>query len=77
MKSQFDVIIIDTPPVMLVTDAMLVCRYSDQAVMVVEYNRHSIEAIRRLNLFTKGVGEQVRQSLSLINTFLVKWMDML
>jgi tyrosine-protein kinase Etk/Wzc len=75
MKTQFDVIIVDTPPVMLVTDAMLVCRHSDQAVMVVEYNRHSIEAIREgLNLFTKGVGERVHKSI-VINKYVHSKMD--
>ena len=70
-------IIVDTPPVMLVTDAMLVCRHSDQAVMVVEYNRHSIEAIREgLNLFTKGVVNVFINRLLLISMFIVKWMDM-
>lgn len=64
LKSQYDVVIVDTPPVMLVTDAMYACRYSDQAIMVVEYDRHSIDAIREaLELFTKGAPETLHQSI--------------
>ncbi len=45
-KQQYDLIIIDTPPIMLVTDAALACRVAAQVVMVIEYNKHSIEAIQ-------------------------------
>ncbi len=45
-KKQYDLIIIDTPPIMLVTDAALACRVAAQIVMVIEYNKHSIEAIQ-------------------------------
>lgn len=63
LRSQYDVIIVDTPPVMLVTDAMYACRYADQAIMVVEYDRHSIDAIREgLELFTKGAPESLSKS---------------
>lgn len=45
-KQQYDLIIVDTPPIMLVTDAALACRVASQIVMVIEYNKHSIEAIQ-------------------------------
>ena len=45
-KSEYDLIIVDTPPIMLVTDAALACRVAAQIVMVIEYNKHSIEAIK-------------------------------
>ncbi|MCQ2109207.1 MAG: polysaccharide biosynthesis tyrosine autokinase [Fibrobacter sp.] len=45
-KTQYDLIIVDTPPIMLVTDAALACRVAGQIVMVIEYNKHSIEAIQ-------------------------------
>lgn len=45
-KQQYDLIIVDTPPIMLVTDAALACRVAAQIVMVIEYNKHSIEAIQ-------------------------------
>ena len=41
-----DLIIIDTPPIMLVTDATLACRFASQIVMVIEYNKHDINAIK-------------------------------
>lgn len=46
LQKQYDLIIIDTPPIMLVTDAALACRFASQIVMVIEYNRHSIDAIK-------------------------------
>lgn len=46
LKSKYDLIIIDTPPIMLVTDAALACRVAAQIVMVIEYNKHSIDAIK-------------------------------
>ena len=46
LKGKYDLIIIDTPPIMLVTDAALACRVAAQIVMVIEYNKHSIEAIQ-------------------------------
>ena len=45
-KREYDLIIVDTPPIMLVTDAALACRVAAQIVMVIEYNKHSIEAIQ-------------------------------
>jgi tyrosine-protein kinase Etk/Wzc len=45
-KKEYDLIIVDTPPIMLVTDAALACRVAAQIVMVIEYNKHSIEAIQ-------------------------------
>jgi len=46
LEKGYDLIIVDTPPIMLVTDAALACREASQLVMVIEYNRHSIEAIK-------------------------------
>lgn len=46
LEKKYDLIIVDTPPIMLVTDAALACRVTSQIVMVIEYNRHSIEAIK-------------------------------
>ena len=45
-KKDYDLIIVDTPPIMLVTDAALACRDAAQVVMVIEYNKHSIDAIK-------------------------------
>ena len=46
LEKQYDLIIVDTPPIMLVTDAALACRSASQIVMVIEYNKHSIDAIQ-------------------------------
>ena len=55
LEKRYDLIIIDTPPIMLVTDASLACRLASQLVMVVEYNKHSIDAIQDgMKLLLKG-----------------------
>ena len=46
LEKEYDLIIVDTPPIMLVTDAALACRSASQIVMVIEYNKHSIDAIK-------------------------------
>ena len=46
LEKAYDLIIVDTPPIMLVTDAALACRVASQIVMVIEYNKHSIDAIK-------------------------------
>lgn len=45
-RSQFDVIILDTPPVSLVADTELVLPHSDFALCVIHYGRHSMDQIR-------------------------------
>ena len=46
LEKTYDLIIVDTPPIMLVTDAALACRVVSQIVMVIEYNKHSLDAIK-------------------------------
>jgi tyrosine-protein kinase Etk/Wzc len=46
LEKIYDLIIVDTPPIMLVTDAALACRVVSQIVMVIEYNKHSLDAIK-------------------------------
>ncbi len=55
LEKQYDLIIVDTPPIMLVTDAALACRQASQIVMVIEYNKHGIDAIQDgMNQLLKG-----------------------
>jgi capsular exopolysaccharide synthesis family protein len=46
VKSQFDLVIIDTPPLLLVTDAQWVARLADFRLIVLRYGAHDIDAIR-------------------------------
>jgi len=39
LKQNFDVIIVDTPPVGVIVDALEVAKYCDGALIVVSYNR--------------------------------------
>lgn len=58
LREMYDLVIFDTPPIMFVTDAMLVGRYMDHGIMVVEYGKHTMESLKDgMNLFMKGAGE--------------------
>lgn len=58
LRSLYDLIVIDTPPIMFVTDAMLIARYMDHGIMVVEYGKHKMEAIKEgMTMFIKGAGD--------------------
>ncbi|MFA6341895.1 MAG: polysaccharide biosynthesis tyrosine autokinase [Fibrobacteraceae bacterium] len=46
VRENYDLIVIDTPPILLVTDAQLVCKYADFALMIVRYGAHNMEAIK-------------------------------
>ncbi|MFA6622819.1 MAG: polysaccharide biosynthesis tyrosine autokinase [Fibrobacteraceae bacterium] len=46
VKSQFDLVIIDTPPLLLVTDPQWVARLADFRLIVLRYGAHDIDAIR-------------------------------
>jgi tyrosine-protein kinase Etk/Wzc len=45
-RQKFDMVIVDTPPLNLVTDAELICPLVDYSLFVLHYGRHSIEEIR-------------------------------
>ena len=45
-RERFDMIIVDTPPLNLVTDAELVCPLVDYSLFVLHYGRHSMEEIK-------------------------------
>lgn len=46
IKSEFDVIIVDTPPVSLSLNAVPVCRVANEMLLVIEYDRDSLDSIR-------------------------------
>ena len=48
-KKHFDVIILDTPPVALVTDAVIISRYTDAMIFVLRHNYSDKHAIRFIN----------------------------
>jgi len=45
-REKFDMVIIDTPPLNLVTDAELICPLADYSLFVLHYGRHSMEEIK-------------------------------
>lgn len=45
-REKFDLIIVDTPPLNLVTDAELICPLVDYSLFVLHYGRHSMEEIK-------------------------------
>lgn len=45
-RQKYDMVIVDTPPLNLVTDAELICPLVDYSLFVLHYGRHSIEEIK-------------------------------
>ena len=45
-KSKFDIIIVDTPPLELVTDSELIYPIVDFALFVLHYGKHSMDQIK-------------------------------
>lgn len=45
-RSKFDMVIVDTPPLNLVTDAELICPLVDYSLFVLHYGRHSMDEIK-------------------------------
>ena len=46
IRPQYDAIIIDTPPMNMVTDAYMICPLIDFALVVLHYGRHSMDSIK-------------------------------
>lgn len=45
-RQKYDLVIVDTPPLNLVTDAELICPLVDYSLFVLHYGRHSIDEIK-------------------------------
>ena len=45
-RQKYDLVIVDTPPLNLVTDAELICPLVDYSLFVLHYGRHSMEEIK-------------------------------
>ena len=63
LKSKYDCIIIDTPPIGLVTDGVLLMQYSDINLYVV---RHNYSKIKTLNLVNNLESNSRIQNLRII-----------
>jgi len=48
MSDHYDLIVLDTPPVLAVTDAMIVGRYADMNLMVVRHNQTTIHELEEV-----------------------------
>lgn len=58
-RNTFQYIVVDTPPVNVVTDASVVAARIDLALLVAEYGRTPIQALRRANGLLARVGSRV------------------
>ncbi|MGQ9847279.1 MAG: polysaccharide biosynthesis tyrosine autokinase [Bacteroidales bacterium] len=56
LRNMFEVIVIDTPPVALVTDALLISRYADTNIFVIRQHYSKKNAIGFLNTINKSYG---------------------
>ena len=51
VTAQFDLVIIDTPPVLAVTDAAIICHHSGTSLMLARFNQSSLKEIAAANRF--------------------------
>jgi len=54
LRGMFEVIVIDTPPVALVTDALLISRYADTNIFVIRQNYSKKNVVAFLNTISKN-----------------------
>ena len=53
LKERFDYILIDSPPIALVTDALVIAQYVDHVIFIVRQNRTPQDALQNINEFYK------------------------
>jgi polysaccharide biosynthesis transport protein len=70
LRKQFEYIIIDTPPIGIVTDALFLMRYSDVNVYVVRHNYTSKKVLTDLNSLIKTTG--IKNVCLILNDVLYK-----
>lgn len=46
VRGKYDLIVIDTPPILMVADAQQVCKYADFVLIIVRYGAHNMESIK-------------------------------
>ncbi len=55
MRERYDLVILDSAPLLYVADAQIACRYADFALLVVQYGKDTMEDIQNsLSLFDKA-----------------------
>lgn len=58
LKAEFDVVIIDTPPLNLVTDAMLIYPLVDFCLLILHYGRHTMDEVKECVANLKRGGDK-------------------
>ena len=59
LKNSFDIIIFDTPPCLVVADALIIARLVDFSIIVTSQNVTKIEDIKRAKLAIENVGGKI------------------
>lgn len=59
LKEEFDLIIFDTPPSCLVTDAVIISRYVDSSILVASYKNTKTEDVTRIKREIENVGGKI------------------
>ena len=59
LKEQFDIVIFDAPPALLVTDAMILARIVDTTMIVVAHQETKMDNLNKVQRSIKNVGGNV------------------
>jgi Mrp family chromosome partitioning ATPase len=59
LRNSFTYVVVDTPPVNAVTDALIVAAYANATILVVEQGRTTYPALRRAKEMLERVGAHI------------------
>ena len=48
LKSKYDLVFIDTPPIVGISDANIIAKETDSSILVVQYRKYPINMLKRL-----------------------------
>ena len=60
LKEKYEYVLIDTPPIIAVTDAMIIAKYTDMLVLVVRVNNTERQIIQRTKTMLDNIDIKVR-----------------
>lgn len=68
LKSKYDVVLIDTPPIVGISDSSIIAKESDGAILVIQYRKYPRDMLMKAKQMIEGVGvEAVGAVLNNIN----------
>lgn len=76
LKDRYDYVVLDTPPILLITDALVIMQYVDLGIFILNAERTRLNTLRKLEdiLKTNGIANT---ALALNNVSISRWQKMI